>query len=187
MQTKRTICVYCGSKEGPNPAYGQAADQLGQRLGQRGWDLVYGGGHVGLMGRLADAAVASGSRVIGVIPRPLQDRELGHGGIDELAVVEDMHQRKAMMAAKADAFLTLPGGYGTLEELFEVIAWSQLQLHQKPVGLLNIEGYYDPLLAFIDRAVNEQFIHREHRDLLLVEDQVDTILERLSQALGSIL
>ncbi len=177
----RTVCVFCGSKKGRNPVYEQQTRQLGQCLAQEGLTLVYGGGHIGLMGVLADAVLESGGQVIGVIPRMLLDRELGHGGLTELLVVDTMHQRKALMAERADAFAALPGGVGTAEELFEIVTWAQLGLHRKPVGLLNTVGFFDPLLAWIDRAVEDGFIQMEHRQLLHVTTKPDELLEALRQ------
>ena len=149
----KTICVYCGSNLGNRPVYGERAAELGTRLAREGLTVVYGGGNVGLMGITADSVLAAGGQVVGVIPHALKQRELAHQGLTELLVVDDMHERKALMADRADAFITLPGGYGTLEELFEALAWSQLGIHQKPVGLLNTAGYFDHLLAFLDHAV----------------------------------
>ena len=186
MSSPPRICVYCGSKAGHHQAYARVASALGAALAQRGLGLVYGGGNIGLMGQLADAALAGGTEVIGVIPQLLDDRELAHRGLTELIVVEDMHQRKTIMAQRAHAFIVLPGGYGTLEELFEITAWSQLGFHRKPVGLLNIEGYFDHLIAFLDHAVREQFLQPHHRALLRVETDVDTLIEYLLTDVGNI-
>ena len=142
-----SLCVYCGSRPGDLPAYADAARAVGTEIGRRGWQLVYGGGRAGLMGVVADAALAAGAAVVGVIPQSLMVRELGHAGLTELHVVDTMHQRKTMMAERSDAFLALPGGIGTFEELFEVWTWRQLGYHDQPIGLLNVAGYYDPLLA----------------------------------------
>jgi uncharacterized protein (TIGR00730 family) len=166
---------------GVKPAYAQAARDLGTLLGGRGIGLVYGGGRVGLMGVLADATLAHGGEVIGVIPQALVDRELAHRGVTELRVVHSMHQRKALMAELSEAFVALPGGYGTLEELCEVLTWSQLGLHRKPCGLLNTDGFYDPLLGQIDAAVKAQFIPLKHRSLLQVHSQPGPLLEQLLQ------
>jgi uncharacterized protein (TIGR00730 family) len=171
--------VFCGSSVGARPNYGAAADALGVALARRGQRLVYGGGDVGLMGVLADAALAAGGEVVGVIPQHLVDREIAHRALSELRVVSSMHERKATMAELADGFVVLPGGIGTLEEFFEVWTWGQLGLHVKPYGLLNVDGYFDPLLRFLDHAVTERFVRPEHRDLLVVEDQVDRLLDRL--------
>ena len=179
----RSICVYCGSKTGIHPDYQKAATALGTALGERGLGLVYGGGNIGLMGLLADAALAHGARVVGVIPHPLEQKELAHRSLHELIVVDDMHQRKATMAARAHAFVALPGGYGTLEELFEAVAWTQLDFHRKPVALFNTRGYFDHLLAFLDHAVDEEFLRPHHRSLICVEGEVDVLLDGLMRAM----
>ena len=173
------ICVFCGSRTGNQAAYTQTAAQLGTALAERGIGLVFGAGHVGLMGVLADAVLAGGGEAIGVIPQALVDRELAHRQLTALHIVESMHDRKALMAEFADAFLALPGGYGTLEELFEIVTWKQLRLHAKPIGLLNVAGFFDPLLAWIDRAIAADFIKPKHRDLLLVGQEIDPLLDRL--------
>jgi uncharacterized protein (TIGR00730 family) len=152
---------------------------LGRALAREGIGLVYGGGRVGLMGIVADAVLAGGGRAIGVIPRPLAVKEVAHDGLTELHVVADMHQRKAMMARRASAFLTLPGGIGTLEEFFETLSWATLGLHQKPMGVLNVAGYFDPLLALLDHAVEAQFVHPENRELLIVSDDSEAIVKDL--------
>lgn len=174
-----SICVYCGSSPGRLPAYREAALALGTLIARRGIRLVYGGGHVGLMGAVADAAIAAGGTVIGVIPRALQERELAHHGLAELLVVRDMHERKHRMASLADAFIALPGGYGTLEELSEMLTWNQLGLHTKPIGILNVAGYFDPLLALAEHMLTEQFIKPRHRDLLRVADTPEAMLDLL--------
>jgi uncharacterized protein (TIGR00730 family) len=179
MSETRRVCVYCGSKTGGGQPYTAAALALGGALARRSLSLVYGGGNVGLMGLLADAVLAGGGQVAGVIPRALADRELAHLKLTELHVVEDMHQRKALMAAQAHAFVALPGGYGTLEELFEALAWAQLGFHPKPVGLLNTAGYFDHLLAFLDHAVTEQFLQARHRQLLRVAAEAEPLLDAL--------
>ena len=178
----KKICVYCGSKTGFRPLYAAAARELGSTMARRGIGLVYGGGNVGLMGLLADAALQGGTEVIGVIPRPLADKELAHQRLDELIVVENMHQRKAIMARRSNAFVALPGGYGTLEELFEAVAWSQLGIHCKPLSLLNTAGYFEHLLAFLDQAVQEDFLRPHHRSLLRVEETIDSLLDNLLPA-----
>ena len=156
--TFRTICVFCGSNLGIRPVYRAAAERLASLLLQRGIELIYGGGNVGLMGVLADTMLAQGGRVIGVIPQSLLAREVGHRGLTKLHVVSSMHERKALMADLSDAFLALPGGFGTFEEFCEIVTWSQLGIHQKPCGLLNVDGYYDPLLRLFDHAVGEGFL-----------------------------
>jgi len=174
------ICVFCGSSTGRGGVYRRTAESLGRLLARRGLGLVYGGGDVGLMGILADAALAEGGEVIGVIPQALFDREVGHEGITRLEVVESMHGRKELMYELADAFIALPGGLGTLDELFETLTWIQLGLHAKPCGLLNVEGYFDPLLAMLDRMVDHGFVRAEHRGLLVAEDEATRLLERFA-------
>jgi uncharacterized protein (TIGR00730 family) len=180
-----SICVYCGSRPGRSPSHAEAARDTGTLIGRLGWQLVYGGGRAGLMGEVADAALAAGGRVVGVIPRSLMQRELGHGGLHELHVVETMHERKRLMAERSDAFLALPGGIGTLEELFEVWTWRQLGYHDKPVGLLNTEAYYDRLLAFIGAMAAEGFVLPAQRDLLQVDAHPLPLLQRLQRLAGS--
>ncbi len=172
----RRVCVFCGSSSGGRPEYAEAARRFGAALAGRGLGLVYGGGHVGLMGVLADAVLAAGGEVVGVIPQALVDRELAHGRLTELLVVDTMHQRKALMADRADAFAALPGGFGTADELFEILTWAQLGLHAKPVGLLNVAGFFAPLLAWVDLAVRDGFLRPEHRDLLAVADEPEALL-----------
>jgi len=176
----RRVCVYCGSNAGVRPAYAEAARRLGGLLGARGVGLVYGGGNVGLMGVLADAALAAGAEVIGVIPQGLVDRELGHQGVTELRIVRTMHERKALMADLADAFVALPGGLGTLDELFEVWTWAQLGLHGKPIGLLEVDGFFAPLVAYLDHATSEGFVRAEQRAMVVVEDDAARLLERFA-------
>ncbi len=174
----RRVCVYAGSNAGTRPEYAEAAELLAAALVRRGLGIVYGGGNVGLMGVLADTALEAGGEVIGVIPEALLAREVGHRDVTELRVVSSMHERKAMMADLADGFIALPGGVGTLEELIEVVTWSQLGLHAKPCGLLDTEGFYRGLLDFLDHAVGEGFIREEHRAMLLVDDDPDRLLDR---------
>lgn len=181
ISTIKRLCVYCGSSMGAQPLYRQGATAVGALLAERGIELVYGGGHVGLMGAVADGALAAGGRVIGVIPRALMDRELGHGGIQDLRVVDDMHARKMTMAELSDAFIALPGGWGTLEELTEMLTWLQLGIHAKPIGLLNAGGYYDPLLVFVERMITERFVRSEQRGLLAVESDPEALLRRLME------
>lgn len=175
------ICVFCGSSPGLDPAFAEAARALGRALAREALGLVYGGGNIGLMGLLADAALAGGGEVIGVIPQALVDKELAHRGVTQLRVVRSMHERKALMAELADAFVALPGGYGTLEELCEIVTWAQLGLHHKPCGLLNAQGFYDPLLAQIEQAVRQRFIRPEHQAFLVVEPAPEPLLRRLMQ------
>ena len=179
--TPFAVCVYCGASEGLNPAMPEAAQRVGRLLGERRWRLVYGGGRSGLMGALADAALAAGAHVVGVIPQSLMAREVGHPGLSELHVVQTMHQRKQMMAERSDAFLALPGGIGTLEELFETWTWRQLGYHAKPLGLLNVAGYYDALLQFVRGACTSGFLSRDQLDLLVVDDDAERLLHTLNR------
>ena len=172
----KKVCVYCGSSPGKRPEYTEAARRLARELTKRDMGLVYGGASVGIMGEIADAVLSDGGEVIGVIPQALVDKEVSHSGLTELKVVNSMHERKAIMADLSDGFITLPGGLGTLEELFEVLTWSQLGFHKKPCGLLNVNGYYEKLRAFLDYAVEEQFVKTSHRDMLLVEDSPERLL-----------
>jgi uncharacterized protein (TIGR00730 family) len=176
----KRICVFCGSSPGHDPRYLEAARLMGRALAERGLGLVYGGGSVGLMGAVADAALAAGGQVTGVIPQVLQIRELAHGGLTALHVVGSMHERKALMAELSDGFVALPGGMGTLEELSEVLTWAQLGLHARPVGLLDVAGYYQPLIRFFDQAVEAGFLRPAHRRLLLSGDQPAAILDALA-------
>lgn len=175
------VCVFCGSSMGNRAAYREAASELAACLLENGYGLVYGGARVGLMGLVADAMLAGGAEVIGVIPRQLQAKEIAHGGLSRLHVVETMHERKAMMADLSDAFVALPGAYGTLDELFEIITWAQLGIHSKPVGILNIEGYYDHLLAFLDGCVANGLLKQGNRELFLVDVEPGRLLERMAE------
>ena len=175
----KRICVFCGSSSGTEEAYVRSAQEVGRLLAARGIELVYGGGKVGLMGAVADACLHAGGRVIGVIPQLLVDKEVAHSGLTELRVVQTMHERKALMADLADAFLALPGGYGTWDELCEVLTWSQIGIQQKASAILNVNGYYDPLLAMADRAVSEGFLRDIHRELLLTDTDPARLLDRL--------
>lgn len=174
----RSVCVFCGSNVGARPSYAEAARGLGQVLARRRLRLVYGGAAVGLMGLLADAALAERGSVVGVIPNALVEREIAHSGLSEIRTVTSMHERKALMADLSDAFIALPGGAGTLEELFEVWTWGQLGHHRKPVGLLNVDGFFDPLLAFLDQQCRERFMRPEHREMLLVDSEASRLLDR---------
>ncbi len=176
----QTICVFCGARPGHDPAYAAAARRFGDFLAASGRTLVYGGGHIGMMGLLADAVLAAGGRAIGVIPRTLVEKELAHKGLSELRVVGSMHERKALMAELADGFVALPGGIGTLEELFEIWTWGQLGLHVKPYGLLEVNGFFGPLLGFLDAMMREGFLRTEHRAMLLVDDDPARLLERMA-------
>ena len=175
------VCVFCGSSPGARPAYAEATAEVARLLAGEGIGIVYGGGHVGLMGVLADTAMAAGGEVIGVMPQALVDREIGHTGISELRVVGSMHERKAVMEDLSDAFIALPGGAGTLEELFEVYTWAQLGLHDKPCGLLDVEDYFSGLVGFLDHAVDERFLREEHRAMLIVEREPRALIERLAE------
>ncbi|MFI5461429.1 MAG: TIGR00730 family Rossman fold protein [Isosphaerales bacterium] len=176
---EKNICVYCGSAVGIHPEYAAAASSLGRALARHGFGLVYGGGRVGLMGMVADAVLEGGGTAIGVIPEPLAVKEVAHDGLTELHVVADMHQRKAMMARRASAFLTLPGGIGTFEEFFETLSWAMLGLHRKPMGILNVAGYFDPLLALLDHAVAAGLARSEHLKLLLVSSDPEAAVSDL--------
>lgn len=176
------ICVFCGSSSGHDPVFSDAARALGKELAAAGMGLVYGGGNVGLMGVVADAVLAGGGAVIGVIPQALVDKELAHRGLTELRIVSSMHERKALMAELADAFIALPGGYGTLEEFCEIVTWAQLGLHHKPCGLLNVNGFYDAFLHQIEQAVAARFIRPQHRRLILVEQEPPALLAALRQS-----
>ena len=177
----KRICVYCGSSSGANPVHREAAENLGALLAARGIGLVYGGGNVGLMGTVADAALRAGGEVIGVIPAALMDKELGHAGVTKLHVTASMHERKQLMADLSDGFISLPGGIGTLEELFETFTWLQLGFHGKPVGLLNVAGFYDHLLAFLRHAADERFLGPAHLESLLVETDAGPLLARMAR------
>lgn len=177
----RRICVFAGSAEGTRPEYGEVAEALGRVLAVRGLGLVYGGGRVGLMGRLADAAMAAGVEVIGVIPEALHRREVGHEGITTLHRVGSMHERKAKMAELADAFIALPGGLGTLEEVFEMWTWGQLGFHRKPIGLLDVSHYWGSLIAMLDRMVDEGFVAANHRRIVCIAERPDALLDQLDQ------
>ena len=176
----KRLCVFCGSSVGANPAYAEAATTMGTLLATRGIGLVYGGGNVGLMGVIADAALAAGGEVIGVIPKSLADREVAHHGVTELRIVDSMHTRKAMMADLSDAFVAMPGGVGTFEEFFEAITWTQLGLHRKACGLLNVAGFYTELARFIDQAVTDGFIRPVHRAAIVVDDNPERLLDTLT-------
>lgn len=178
----RRVCVFCGASSGVRPAYAAAARELGGVLARRGITLVFGGGSIGLMGEVADGALAAGGEVIGVITRLLQDRELGHKRVTRLDVVGTMHERKALMAKLADAFVALPGGLGTLDETFEILAWAQLGIHSKPVGLLNTAGYYDSLMTFLDHVERERFLRLNHRTDVFFDADCERLLDKLAGA-----
>ncbi len=176
----KRVCVFAGSSSGTKREYREAAEDLGRVLVSRGIDLVYGGGNVGLMGVLADTMIASGGHVTGVIPGALVAREVGHAGLPDLRVVGSMHERKALMADLADGFIALPGGWGTLDELFEILTWGQLGLHGKPVGLLNAGGYFDPLLTFLAHTVDEGFVRRENHAMIAVDESAPDLLAKMA-------
>ena len=180
-----SLCVYCGSRSGNSPEFATMARDVGTWIGQHGGQLVYGGGHSGLMGIMADAALAAGARVVGVIPTALVEKEWAHTGCTELHIVENMHERKRIMAEHADAFLALPGGIGTMEEFFEVWTWRQLGYHNKPVGLLNMDGFYDSLLTFLNSAVSSGFMNEWQMDLIRTGTDAPSLMKELVQAAGS--
>ena len=179
-----SVAVYCGSSPGADPAFAAAAASLGRLLATREIRLVYGGGHVGLMGVLADAVLRQGGEAHGVITRALEEKEIAHGGLTTLQVVETMHERKAAMADKSDGFIMLPGGFGTLDEFFEVMTWTQLGIHAKPCGILNVNGYFDPLLMLLETATRQRFLLAEHRDLVVAEADPAALIERLGSWAG---
>ena len=180
----KRVAVFTGSSPGSHPEYLEAARDCGDTLARRGLTLVYGGARVGLMGAMADAVLAAGGHAIGVIPRALVAREIAHAGLPDLRVVTSMHERKAMMADLADAFVALPGGFGTFEEFCEAVTWTQLGVHRKRCGLLNVSGFYDPLLALVDRAVDEGFVRPENRDIVVTDDHPGRLLDRLAEPLA---
>ncbi|MDX2241077.1 MAG: TIGR00730 family Rossman fold protein [Leptolyngbyaceae cyanobacterium bins.302] len=177
----QAICVFCGSSLGARPEYQKAAELLGKTLAERGLQLIYGGGNVGLMGVVADATLAAGGEVIGVIPEFLVKKEVSHSNLTQLHIVTSMHDRKALMAELADGFVALPGGFGTFEEFCEILTWAQLGLHQKPQGLLNVEGYYDPLLNLFDRAVEEKFLRADLRAIVLEASDPASLLDQFKE------
>jgi len=179
MTSEWSLCVYCGSRFGDRPEYRAAAETTGRLIAQTHGRLVYGGGRVGLMGTVADAALAHGAPVVGVIPDALMRREVGHAGVQELHVVQTMHERKMLMADRSDAFIALPGGIGTMEEIFEMWSWQQLGYHDKPVGLLNVAGYYDALIRFIDESYEREFLSTAQYQALLVDDDAERLVNRL--------
>lgn len=175
----RRVCVFCGSREGTRPSYAEAARLVGKTLARRGIGVVYGGGRVGLMGAVADAVLEEGGEVVGVIPEALLAREIAHEGLTKLHVVSSMHERKRLMAGLSDGFVTLPGGYGTFEEFLEVLSWAQLGMHGKPCGLLDVDGYYQPLATLFDEAVNEGFVPPHHRPLVLMKRDPELLLDAM--------
>jgi len=178
----KRICVFCGSSRGQKPVYAEAARELGELLARKKIGLVFGGGRIGLMGVVADAVLAGGGEAIGVIPKSLKERELGHDGVTELRIVPSMHARKAMMAELADGFIAMPGGFGTLDELCEILTWAQLGIHEKPCGLLNANNFFAPLLALFDHQMEEGFLAARHRALLRVEEKPELLVKALMEA-----
>ena len=181
LRTFKRLCIFCGSSPGAHRAYADAAKEVGTQLAQRGIELVYGGGNVGLMGIVADSVMQNGGRVIGVIPESLVAKEVAHRGLPDLRIVKTMHERKALMAELSDGFIALPGGIGTFEEFFEIVTWAQLGLHAKPCALLNVNGFYDPLLRLLDHAIEEQFVKPAQRALVIVESDFSISLDRMAR------
>ncbi len=177
----KRICVYCGSNPGRNPLYRQAAAALGKTLADRGIGLVYGGASIGVMGAVADAVLDADGEAIGIIPRSLAVKEVAHENLSEQFVVESMHERKALMAEMSDGFVALPGGWGTIEEIFEILTWAQLGFHEKPCGLLNVAGYFDGLFSFLEHAIDEHFVKPQYRELLILESDENRLLERFGR------
>ncbi len=177
----KSICVFCGSNPGNDPAYLEAATSAGLYLAKNNIGLVFGGGRVGLMGRIADTVMENGGRVTGIIPRDLAEKEVAHENLTELHIVGSMHQRKAMMAKLSDGFIAMPGGFGTFEEICEVITWTQLGFQDKPCGILNMNGYYDPMIRLFDKAVSEGFIREMHRELVIVGEEIESLVEAMRQ------
>lgn len=175
----KRICVFCGSNPGRDPIYMETAERVGLFLAEKGVELVFGGGRVGLMGKIADTVMANGGSVIGIIPKSLSDKEVAHQGLTELHIVDSMHTRKAMMEDLSDGFIALPGGFGTFEELCEIITWAQLGFHNKPCGFLNIQGYYDPLVELFDKATDQQFVRPEHRRLVIIESEIESMFQKM--------
>ncbi len=184
MNKLESICLFCGASPGTNPLYRNAAAQFGTTLAKNNICLVYGGGRVGLMGVAADACLANGGEVIGVIPRMLMEKEVGHTGVTKMHVVETMHERKALMTVISDGFIALPGGFGTLDELFESLTWQQLAYHTKPIGLLNVGGFFDGLIQFLDHARDERFLRELHRDSLQVDADLDALIEKMRHSIA---
>ncbi len=182
MSEKATVCVYCGARPGDDPVFAEVATELGRRLASDGHTLVYGGGKVGLMGLIADAAVEAGGKVVGIIPRHLQRAEVGHGGVTELVLVDSMHERKAEMAARADIFVALPGGLGTMDETFEIVTWRQLGLHDKPILIFNLADYWTPFVALADHIVARGFAGEKDRELFEVVDTLEAVMIALAAA-----
>jgi len=175
----KRICVFCGSNPGRDPVYMETAEKVGLFLAENGVELVFGGGRVGLMGKIADTVMENGGSVIGIIPKSLSDKEVAHQGLTELHIVDSMHTRKAMMEDLSDGFIALPGGFGTFEELCEIITWAQLGFHEKPCGFLNVNGYYDPLVELFDKATDQQFVRPKHRELVIIESDIKSMFQKM--------
>ncbi len=184
MNTLKSICLFCGASPGTNPVYRDAATEFGRTLARQNIRLIYGGGSVGLMGVAADACLTNGGEVTGVIPRMLMEKEVGHKGVTQMHVVETMHERKALMTELSDGFVALPGGYGTLDELFESLTWLQLAYHTKPIGLYNVNGFFDGLISFLDHARDERFLRDLHRDSLQVDVNLGALISKLEHAIA---
>lgn len=176
----KSICVYCASSLGNNPFFAERAYELGQTLAEHEIDLIYGGAKVGLMGKVADGALSKKGKVIGIIPEFLAAKEIKHDTLNELIVVQTMHERKALMQEKSDGFIALPGGFGTMEELFEILTWGQLSLHKKPIGILNLDGYYDPLIELVNSMIRSGLLKEEYRNMLLISDSIDDLLSQMN-------
>lgn len=177
----KRICVFCGSNSGTDPLYSETAEKVGKFLAENNIELVYGGGRVGLMGKIADTVMANGGKVTGIIPKGLSDREVAHQGLTELKIVGSMHERKALMAELSDGFIALPGGIGTFEEFCEIVTWAQLGIHQKPCALMNVGGFYDAFITMFDHSMNQGFIRPQHRELVLVGNEIDKLYERMRE------
>ena len=176
----KSICVFCASSLGNHPVYAETAFELGEILAENGIELIYGGAQVGLMGKVADGALSKNGKVTGIIPGFLQTKEIAHHSLNELITVQTMHERKALMHDRSDAFIALPGGFGTMEELFEILTWAQLSLHQKPIGVLNINGYYDPLIQLVDKMIEEELLRNEYKGMLLISDSIEDLLSQMN-------
>jgi uncharacterized protein (TIGR00730 family) len=183
----KRICVFCGSNNGTDSIYPETAGRVGEFLVRNNIGLVYGGGRIGLMGKVADTVIAGGGNAVGVIPEALATREVAHGGLSELIVVNSMHERKALMAELSDGFIALPGGFGTFEEFCEIVTWAQLGIHQKPCGLLNVAGYYDSMVKLFDHATDQGFVRAEHRSLVLMDENIETLYRKMQDFVPPVL
>lgn len=176
----KSICVYCASSLGKHPIYAEVAEELGETLASYGIKTIYGGAKVGIMGKLADGVISAKGEIVGIIPEFLKTKEIAHDELTELITVENMHQRKALMQEMSEGFITLPGGFGTMEELFEILTWGQIGLHKKPIGILNINGYYDSLIQLVDKMVEEGLLNEKHREIILVSDSVEDLISQMN-------